>query len=368
MVILNFFLPSNEHLLDTRIKKIYNAPRIWKVILRFWMIFFYYGKDMKRKISNDVTQISVPISIEASDTQKKMKCSHDNEIFQTLTKSNLKYFVGNHDKKNKYPGPFKIYSLSNIQNLIQKEQESNKKPSKKIKLRFILTKNFELYFAEEGAASTKIPSHGNMTGCLPDQAIALSAGNIGFNEKGEMNFFSNKSGDFRPSWDSGQLSLAILFHSKIAMATEITLEKFSFNGRPDPKFTVNSFELREEIEDKIPLAQREKWLNSNLECPDHTYFYDPERGPAEYDPLVHDTKPTREARPYKQLSIRLFDTLAACQASPAEKPESPIKQNGLFARFLDLEADESYLDEENDKPTEASTDHFSITAQKSLSS
>jgi hypothetical protein len=108
-----------------------------------------------------------------------------------------------------------------------------------VSLRFLVRKNGELVFAEEGTPerNNAIPAHYQMTfSPLPYTATCLAAGNAFFDfndEKGlwKLMGISYKSGDFNTqTFDSLQVALEVMENNKIAMATSVKI----LTPKPEP--------------------------------------------------------------------------------------------------------------------------------------
>ncbi len=74
-------------------------------------------------------------------------------------------------------------------------------------------KAIKILFAQEGAPTSKIPAHYQMTGKSKEEAKVLAAGNLFFdNDWNCITGFSNKSGDFRPPFETSLYLVAGLVH------------------------------------------------------------------------------------------------------------------------------------------------------------
>ncbi len=124
--------------------------------------------------------------------------------------------------RNPFPAPLtsdltcNIYPLRHLSTLIQKIQEKSI-PIRTI--RYLVDSSKNIWFAEEGAPSKTTPAHCRMTGNPPAQSICIAAGNIGFSDDfTQINMVNNKSGDFKPNFDSVKWPLAILAANQECLA------------------------------------------------------------------------------------------------------------------------------------------------------
>ncbi|WP_058476828.1 hypothetical protein [Legionella steigerwaltii] len=107
-------------------------------------------------------------------------------------------------------------------------------------LRFLVRTNGELVFAREGYPGGSIPAHWQMAG--EDSILAafcLTAGNVFFDEKNNtLKFINNKSGDFRPPFDSLQFVFPELIKAKIQLADTLNIQKLNDSGYLEQSYTV----------------------------------------------------------------------------------------------------------------------------------
>lgn len=83
-------------------------------------------------------------------------------------------------------------------------------------LRFLVKKDGTLVFGKEGGVYGDIPAHYQMASLDPWRATCLTAGNAYFDENNKLAILDNKSGDFRPPFDTLQFAVqACLKHQHI---------------------------------------------------------------------------------------------------------------------------------------------------------
>lgn len=112
-------------------------------------------------------------------------------------------------------------------------------------LRFLIRTNGELVFAHEGYPGGPIPAHWQMTGeNSPSKAYCLTAGNVYFDKKNNLlERINNKSGDFRPPFDSLQLVFPKLIQAQIPLSNTLKIQKLDSSGCPEELFQVSKKEI-----------------------------------------------------------------------------------------------------------------------------
>ncbi|MDP3269973.1 MAG: hypothetical protein Q8M40_13125 [Legionella sp.] len=99
---------------------------------------------------------------------------------------------------------FNIYSINDVKKLFNekiKNIEAGKKDD--TYFRYLLSENGQARFAREHNKQFASPAHFQMTGRTQKDAACITAGNLFFNEDfTQLLAINNKSGDFRPSFDS----------------------------------------------------------------------------------------------------------------------------------------------------------------------
>lgn len=122
-------------------------------------------------------------------------------------------------RKRRVEQTYKIYPITRINSLIALLQKRNKEQQLDSfdedyshKARYIMDNNFNMWFALEGEAFGDIPSHVAMTGQEDASATCIAAGNITFSQDYEKIIgISNKSGHFKPYFNSVQWALVALY-------------------------------------------------------------------------------------------------------------------------------------------------------------
>lgn len=95
---------------------------------------------------------------------------------------------------------YMYYDISNLSKLlsIAKGERLWSDEDEPYMIRFVVRNNRRVLFGLEGSPSLKVPGHKNI-----GDGRVLSAGNVYFNQEGtQITGFSNKSGDYRPAFDS----------------------------------------------------------------------------------------------------------------------------------------------------------------------
>lgn len=141
-----------------------------------------------------------------------------------------------------------IYPLQQVGELI-KIIRSQEPPQKTV--RYLVDCSFRLWFAEEGAPTNTIPAHFQMTGESAGAARCIAAGNMEFSDDfTKIGMLNNKSGDFRPTFDSIKWPLAIMIIHElygamhpILLADELRLEELTPSGGSKDVHVVNKAEL-----------------------------------------------------------------------------------------------------------------------------
>ncbi len=101
-----------------------------------------------------------------------------------------------------------------------------------------------------------------MTNERQQAAIAITAGNIKIDKDDNIVFFSNKSGDFHPSWDSLQYGISAMLACDLPIADTIEIEKFE-NGKPMEVLTFTFDGLKKELCGLSTFFQNELYQDTN---------------------------------------------------------------------------------------------------------
>lgn len=194
---------------------------------------------------------------------------------------------------------YTIYNIHTLSDLIEfafprkkmSAQQRGKKVSNKIKLRFLLTvkgedqlknpiKNFELLFGEEGDPTSIIPPHYVLTGVKTAEAArCYVAGNVTFNlifdEESklidyEIMKISNKSGDFKPCFDSLQLALGVMFTNNLKFSKQLLIEQHNVKSAIH-KYSLVTSEVKRFIEPLFTEAQKFEFVENNKKLVKRTY-------------------------------------------------------------------------------------------------
>lgn len=115
-------------------------------------------------------------------------------------------------------------------------------------IRFLLTPDQQLIFGLEGYPDANIPAHFQMANFNIDDATCLTAGNMFFNEKGELCGINHKSRDFRAPFDTLQFLFPILLKQGIKLADEIFIGKLNSAGAPEQTFMIEAAEIKRFVE------------------------------------------------------------------------------------------------------------------------
>lgn len=214
------------------------------------------------------------MQMDAKETiQSQLK--KEDGLFNSL-ESIPKSIGNNSTRNNKVAGKFKVYTIHSLSELVDEVRKTSSK-EKPIVLRYLLTPNYELLFAREGLPNSYIPPHFAMTNEGQQAAAAITAGNIKINKNGEIVFFSNKSGDFWPSWDSLQCGISAMLACDLVIADTIQIEKFD-DGKPMGVTNYTLESVKEALSGLPVLIQKEQFqaANKNLETRVNTYPKDKE--------------------------------------------------------------------------------------------
>lgn len=124
--------------------------------------------------------------------------------------------------RNAPVGKFVVYPVNELNELLLEVQNKDSEDCDDTDsnwycpaIRYLVNLDRQVLFAFEGRPSRTVPKHYWMTGELHEVAKSLGAGNVFFDESKKLiTGISNGSGDFKPSKDSMQLALAILFSNE----------------------------------------------------------------------------------------------------------------------------------------------------------
>jgi len=113
------------------------------------------------------------------------------------------------------PNPV-IYPASELSTLLA---QKNLMEEGNIVVRFLVKEDGALVFGKEGAPEADVPAHSQ----LSQDASYLAVGNAFFDESGKLVGLNNKSGDFRPPFDTLQFALESILAAKIPLANKIEI-------------------------------------------------------------------------------------------------------------------------------------------------
>jgi hypothetical protein len=106
--------------------------------------------------------------------------------------------------------------------------EQNGKPT--TVLRFLLRTDGTLVFGKEGGARLNIPSHFQMADLDPWKATCITAGNAYFDENQKLVLLDNKSGDFRPPFDTLQFATEALLKHPNILSNSLMVDAINTHG------------------------------------------------------------------------------------------------------------------------------------------
>ncbi len=205
-------------------------------------------------------------------------------------------------------------------------------------IRYLLTKKYELLFAEEG----REPAHHTMTGQTqkPDSAPCRCAGNLFFNEDfTQIALVNNKSGDFRPQAVLLKNVLAVLVvlhkhkkdeHKKGPISLEETFQIKHQETRTT--YTVSISVLDEFIQKTFNQEQLQQFVEVNVEAEKREVHYQPRQAPTQtaekrkvhYQPRQTPTQTTvPTARPHHGLRRRTL-LFPSPPPTPKESSSEPL--------------------------------------------
>lgn len=188
---------------------------------------------------------------------------------------------------------FAVYPVTQLPLLLEeihqkKQQKAGFNPEATLALRFIVDLDYRLWFAREGLASNKTPSHHEMTGMERSEAKCITAGiaNISYKDK-KLVYINNQSGDFRPDFNSLKWILIILKQQEsklpFSITDMITLQKICSSGRIEPEEIFKWSDIKDELSalftDQTEFAQSEaiktvSYAASLSRKTDRSHFFD----------------------------------------------------------------------------------------------
>lgn len=129
---------------------------------------------------------------------------------------------GNRNQGRKMaPGHYTIYGLQTLNQLLDKIGTK--------RCRALLKLNGELVSAKEGSPNLDTPGHAQLTAdkATPDSAWAIWGGTFAFNEKRELCYIDDKTGDFESKelWDRTAHVFAILFALNVPFSKDFIIKK-----------------------------------------------------------------------------------------------------------------------------------------------
>lgn len=154
------------------------------------------------------------------------------QLFSTPPSENDR-FLSNNLKKTTRNGVFSIHSLATLGELLAEKKKGNEIPD----LRYLVDINGKAWFARETHTSAPpAPAHYKMTGSPRNAAYCKTAGNLFFSyDYSTLLKLNNKSGDFRPSFNSLKWILAILVANEDKLPFQLpevlTIEEQGHNGK-----------------------------------------------------------------------------------------------------------------------------------------
>lgn len=115
--------------------------------------------------------------------------------------------VGCNNLKKPKDASYDIHSLTTLEALLEEKKKNHERPD----LRFLLDLNKNAWFVRETHTHFPAPAHYQMTGESGGAACCITAGNLFLiSDYKTLVKINNKSGDFRPSFDSLKWFIAIL--------------------------------------------------------------------------------------------------------------------------------------------------------------
>jgi len=148
----------------------------------------YKSKSLKELYEDkeNISHQSVADSFKIAANEKPPRITNDNKRKSAVNRN------------------FNIYSINDVKELFDekiKNIEAGKKDD--TYFRYLLSENGQARFAREHNKQFASPAHYQMTGKTQKDAACITAGNLFFNEDfTQLLAINNKSGDFRPSFDS----------------------------------------------------------------------------------------------------------------------------------------------------------------------
>lgn len=172
-----------------------------------------------------------------------------------------------------YAAIYTIYTTNSFDKLLDYISLNRKRKNDNFtKVRYTLSTNYEILFAEEGTHSDKIPAHFSMTGNPRASATCYTAGNIIFDSERRIVDISNKSGDWEPTFDTLFWQIAALVANEYSFADKVIIRKKS--PRNFANYQVSSQDLIQFVLKNVSKEQLALMKERNVNLDMHQTRYD----------------------------------------------------------------------------------------------
>lgn len=201
--------------------------------------------EKKRKLLSDCSSTPKNTDLSISSCPEKY-----HSIPFTSELNLLKRFPSNNLKKIMVNEDYKIHSIATVYSLLEEKAMNGEKTD----LRFLVDTTGKAWFARETHSDFPAPAHYQMTGLPQNMAYCRTAGNLFFSgDYKTLNKLNNKSGDFRPSFDSLKWFIAILILNEnslpFALPETLLMDEFSSSGRLEHTWKLNIPKFRQWVQD-----------------------------------------------------------------------------------------------------------------------
>lgn len=134
-------------------------------------------------------------------------------------------------------------------------------------LRFLLKTDGTLVFGAEGHPVGHIPSHAQLANQKdPLEAECITAGNVFFDENNRLCAIDNKSGDFRPEFNTLQFAVEALIDAQVPMLDQLTIVKLNSSGAEEMAVEVNTADLFDAFGKTYPKKRPNQRVSISEDC------------------------------------------------------------------------------------------------------
>lgn len=184
------------------------------------------------------------------------------DFFSMAPLATERFYAGNTPVKHNAES-HTILSLSTVEDLLAEIRAKKEKPI----LRFLVDTSGTLWFARETFVGVHAPKHYQMTGARLHEAQCITAGNIKFQTSAckKLRGINHRSGDFRPSFTSLRIMLAILVLNEDKLPFNLPkiliVKQLNNQGEVIRKHRWLVSRIRQWVEQ---IGHNERWLREHL--------------------------------------------------------------------------------------------------------